>query len=98
MTDYFNTTCEADPAEYNRLAQKQDQMIYEYFSMREYHHFSPSQIWRLVFNEAVPLTSVRRAMSNLTAKGLLVKTEHKTLGPYGRPEYLWRLAVWPATS
>jgi predicted ArsR family transcriptional regulator len=52
---------------------------------------SPSQVHADILRTS-PLTSVRRSISNLTADGKLVKTERKVQGPYGRPEYVWRLA------
>ena len=39
----------------------------------------------------VLLTSVRRAISNLTAAGVLVKLDLVVDGPWGRPEGLWSL-------
>ena len=51
--------------------------------------FTPSAIRRMVLPDA-PLTSVRRAMTNLTKDGLLEKTELKAEGIYGRPEHFWK--------
>lgn len=39
-----------------------------------------------------PLTSVRRAITNLTDMGLLVKTNVKREGIFGKPCHTWRLA------
>jgi hypothetical protein len=36
-----------------------------------------------------PLTSIRRAITNLTKKGYLRKTNIKVTGKYGRQEYCW---------
>lgn len=90
---YHNTQGLEDTAEYERKALTQEQMIMAFFE----HHglgelFSPSEVNNIVLPNA-PLTSVRRAMSDLTREGLLIKTEHITDGPYGRPEGLWRLAA-----
>lgn len=38
------------------------------------------------------VTSVRRAMTNLTDEGLLVKTGLAFIGPHSRPENAWKLA------
>ena len=43
-----------------------------------------------------PLTSIRRAIHDLTDKGLLFKTDRKRHGLYGRPEYIWSLLAVPA--
>ena len=39
-----------------------------------------------------PITSVRRAMTNLTKAGLLEKTGDKVLGEYGVMVNTWKLA------
>ena len=39
----------------------------------------------------IPLTSVRRAMSNLTRDTRLIKTDETIEGPYGMPEHVWIL-------
>jgi hypothetical protein len=39
----------------------------------------------------VPLTSIRRAMTTLTQKGLLIKTDKKVRGSYGKMTYTWKL-------
>lgn len=38
------------------------------------------------------LTSVRRSIATLTQAGVLIKTDTHRGGPYGRPEYCWRIA------
>ena len=46
------------------------------------------------FNEIIsryPLTSARRAMTNLTEAGYLTKTELKTPGIFGAMNFNWRL-------
>lgn len=38
-----------------------------------------------------PLTSIRRALTNLEKRGLVRKCEEVTVGAYGRNEHLWEL-------
>ena len=38
-----------------------------------------------------PITSIRRAISDLTKDGYLVKTDRKVMGNWGRLTYTWRL-------
>ena len=38
-----------------------------------------------------PLTSIRRALTNLTTSGKLAKTTNQYKGPLGRPEYAYTL-------
>lgn len=44
-----------------------------------------------------PVTSTRRAISNLTEAGILQKTEKQSMGVYGKPEYHWQWR-WPQHS
>ena len=55
--------------------------------------FSPSQMLRRLEDcgRNIPLTSVRRAISDLTRNGDLVKTDKQVMGIYGRKEYVWRV-------
>jgi len=58
---------------------------------------TPSQIQSelAAYGKRWPITSVRRAMSNLTEDGALEKTDHQRPGPYGMPEHIWQLATNP---
>lgn len=44
-----------------------------------------------LFDSPVPITSIRRALTNLTTAGLLTKTDVMVRGPYGDPVHCWRL-------
>ena len=56
--------------------------------------FSPSQMLQKLetYGRRIPITSVRRAISDLTRNGELVKTDKQVMGIYGRKEYVWRIA------
>jgi hypothetical protein len=41
--------------------------------------------------EKYPITSIRRSISNLTDKKMILQTQIKRTGPHGRKEYLWRI-------
>lgn len=43
--------------------------------------------------KSVPITSIRRAMTDLTDEGKLEKTTFMSTGAYGKPNYRWRLKV-----
>jgi hypothetical protein len=90
---YHNTTRSsgAELSEYERKALSQDELILDYFQRFPDIAWSPSQVRRHL-NLRSPLTSTRRAITNLTTVGLLIKTPAQITGPYGRPEYLWKLA------
>jgi hypothetical protein len=66
---------------------EQEQAVLAFFAAGG--EWSPSQVWQRVLPFA-PLTSVRRAITNLTRSGRLVKTSQQRTGPYGRPECIWR--------
>ena len=55
--------------------------------------FSPSKMLQKLeaCGRNIPITSVRRAISDLTSNGDLVKTDKQVMGIYGRKEYVWRL-------
>ncbi len=90
---YYNTThvTGAQREQYVRKASNQDVVVLEYFRARHPRSLSPSQVRAGALPEA-PLTSVRRSITNLTQADKLVKTAHQRIGPYGRPEHLWRCA------
>jgi predicted transcriptional regulator len=39
----------------------------------------------------VPITSIRRAITNLTQKGILIKSEVTKMGRHGKMNYCWEL-------
>lgn len=90
--NYFNTTNLKDRElkEVSKKASYQETIVLEFFKKHKGMQFGPTGIWMSCFNpEETPLTSVRRAITNLTNKGKLTKTENKLIGIYGRKEYLW---------
>ena len=40
--------------------------------------------------KAVPITSIRRAMTNLTEGNKLIKTRSMKDGEYGKPNFIWK--------
>lgn len=91
---YHNTTESTQPelAEYRALAASQEVKVLAALLENPGVPATPSTILSWVFNDSVPITSVRRALTNLTNSGDLVKTNFQTKGPYGRPEFIWELA------
>ena len=56
--------------------------------------WTPSEVWRMMNLPGVPLTSIRRAITDLTDPrngGYLVRTETMRQGLYGKPEGCWRV-------
>lgn len=85
---YFNTTNEKGDTlkKYKEIAGEQERMILYWF--QKYKTLSPSEIQ---LPSLCPLTSIRRAISNLTAAGYIRKTDKKNKGRYNRDEYIWEL-------
>ena len=48
-------------------------------------------LYRGGFTQDVPITSIRRGLSNLTKSGYLVKTDQMKVGPFGRVSHTWVL-------
>jgi len=74
---------------FTRQARRQDDDILAFFRAYPGQGFSPSQVWGHF--QQWPLTSVRRAITNLTARDALEKLEGRVPGLWGKPEGLWTL-------
>ena len=85
---YHNTTEQtgAPLAKYIGAASNQDDIVAAWF--KENGNGTPSQASGCLPN--APLTSVRRSINTLTKDGKLAKTGKQVIGPYGRPECVWR--------
>lgn len=90
---YYNTTCQTGEQleEYRRVAASQEDLMKAFFCQRPGQAFTPSQLTSVL--PGAPLTSVRRAITNLTRQGVLEKTTRQRPGAYQRPEHLWRLRI-----
>lgn len=91
-TSHHNTTHESGDclAGMERQASTQEIAILTFFRANNHRDgWTPSEVFRRI-DLNCPLTSIRRAMSNLTRAGQLVRTGIKRPGMYGRPEYAWR--------
>ena len=94
-TSFYNTVQAVHPDlnRYETKAKTQEDKILRLFRASFDWHSTPSHVHRILYGETnVPLTSVRRAMTNLTIKGELEKTDRQEKGLYGRNEFVWRLA------
>ena len=85
---YYNTTNESAEQlkTFKGKATKQENEILQLFKKDTF--LSPSDVQKEFQN--YPLTSVRRAITNLTIAGLLEKTADKRPGIYGRNECVWK--------
>ena len=82
---YFNSTKE-DSAYVSERVEKnksQEEIVYDLFL--EFKKMTASEVLEK-FPRKVPLTSIRRAISNILFSGKLIKTEESKIGIYGSPE------------
>lgn len=68
-------------------AKNQEEKIMVIFKQKK--ELTPSEVWEHLME--YPLTSIRRAMTNLTEQGRLTKTSIQKIGYYGKPNYVWKL-------
>lgn len=85
---YFNTTNESGTTLKNNVAKAKSQEEDILILFKMITNQSPSEILLLT---DYPITSIRRALTNLTKQGKLIKTDEKRIGMYGRSEYVWKL-------
>ena len=92
-TSFYNTSEAVHPelGQYEHKAKNQETIILDWFRSYE-QQATPSKLHKLLFHDHTPLTSVRRSLTNLVLKGELEKTDIQIMGPYGRPEFVWKLA------
>ena len=80
----------------NELAntRKQEEFIEKVFLHNHKALLSPSkvhEIYNKYIQKKVPITSIRRAMTDLTEKGVLRKTSVTAIGIFGKKEFCWCL-------
>lgn len=90
--DYYNTNSEygRELSDSRERALRQQNRILSYFLSFPNDTFTPEEVHKALFSSYVPLTSVRRAITNLTAAGKLMKTENMKISQYGKKCHAWR--------
>jgi hypothetical protein len=91
---YYNTNKETGSTleSSQKTTETQEVLILAFFRANKGALYGPSQIASRVFHNSVPLTSVRRGMTNLTYSRHLEKTDNTVDGSYGKQEHTWTLA------
>lgn len=105
MKSYHDTTTESKDQldlfsnvkpkkEREKSANRQEVRILNYLKIYSSKSFTPEDLHNELFGSSeVPLTSVRRALSNLTKQGEIIKSETADrMGNYGHPVHTWRAA------
>ena len=90
---FYETINQTDSAlkESKKKTRKQEDLSYSLFVKRN-QPLSPS----MVLSQSglnCPITSIRRAMTDLTNLGKIVKTDRQIKGLYGKAEHLWELPL-----
>jgi len=93
---YYNTNRlkGSDLLEAIGTAKTQQEAIFYLFRHAGKKGMSPSDVWELLTlrtGKRWVLTSVRRAMTDLTTEKKLLKTVKMKPGHYGKPEHIWVL-------
>ncbi len=89
---YHNTTGQSDSELERRQqqAETQEARVLAFFREHPSGEFTPEDVRARVLPNA-PLTSARRAITNLTNAQLLEKTERQVKGSFGHAVNCWRL-------
>lgn len=95
MNDYYNTTLlmGEDLLKEIANAKGQNEKILLFFKNHPINYYTPAQICEKVFSNSIPVTSVRRAITNLTDEGILIKTDKQKPGNYGKLNYCWKYNI-----
>ena len=67
----------------------QTRAILNFFQAHSYESFTPWEIQKAMNLSRVPITSIRRAITDLTDMGYLIKTDIRRVGDYGEMCYAW---------
>ncbi len=68
----------------------QDDLVLDVFKRHSQSAFTVYMIWEML-GQSMLKSSVGRAVSNLTERGLLIKTSEQKLERYGHKNYLYKL-------
>jgi hypothetical protein len=92
MKSYFNTNAENGGAlsVSKERAIRQQNRILSFFMSFPGQNFTPEEIHKALYGDNTPLTSVRRAITNLTQAGKLVKTDDMKVSSFGKKTHSWR--------
>ena len=91
---YYNTTKQKanNLKDWELKALSQEMLVKKFMELNKDLSFTPFEIQEAFVEEDViwPITSVRRALTNLTKDNVLIKTDELVPADYGRPNYKWQ--------
>jgi len=97
MTDTFYNTISASKPDlefYRRQVERQEDTVVAFFQAHPGRFYTPFEIQQAVLPQA-PITSVRRALTNLTNDGWLEKVDQMVRERFGKPNHCWTLKRRP---
>lgn len=99
MQTYYNTNNEVGTTllTSNKKAKKQEDVILDFFKRNKGQAYTPYEVLVFCYPKhphfegfEVPLTSIRRAITNLTSEGVLEKTGLMKECQYGKFVHTWK--------
>ena len=90
--NHYHDTIPAPPQlrlEFERKAVKQDCKILEFFKVHPFRDFTPPEVHKAIGYPG-PVSSVRRAITNLTKEGWLQKTGNLRPGEFYASNNCWK--------
>jgi hypothetical protein len=95
MKEYYNTTNESTEQleMFESKAKTQSEIIMEFLATQPSIEYGSSQLLRLVFKDTIPITSVRRSISNLVRQNKLIYSGGTRQGLFGRNENLIKIKL-----
>ena len=90
----FHNTIEATGQtliDFEAKAKTQEEVILDLFNQYDKTDLTPDEVLLLCKFENTPITSIRRAITNLTKQGKLTKTNIQRKGQYGKMTFAWKL-------
>jgi hypothetical protein len=90
---FYNTTgLEGDKLKQRQIkVGSQNEAILNFFRNHPDRNFTPDEVWTAMMLPKTPLTSIRRAITDLTKLGYLIKTPVKRMGIYGIETGTWKI-------
>jgi len=77
--------------QFENRAKRQDEYILEFYKANPERDFTADEVFESLFKgKNVPITSIRRAITNLTDKKDLYKSGKKRKGAYGMLCHAWK--------
>lgn len=90
---YFNTNVATGQTllKFRKKADAQEERILSFFEKENDKEWSPHEVWKILYTESTPITSVRARISVMAKIGILKYTGKMVTSPYGRPERLYTI-------